>query len=340
MRFLISLLGDELPVKDGGAGGLEFLRDLFYSLYEGNLDSQRNQYADGVSLSESCMKSPMQFPGPLEECQKDLLTLVSRITHLGLLHEASLAVLNAQDHPITSLGSLIERVSGNAELTLVLSKSLSDDSGIVFIQDAVNFGFQAPPQTGRNLSLLTQALSSASDLNWVKLASELVRKIPHAPTQNRDLFNSLLSLNSQELSPWVDHWLSHPESGGVRFFNSFSKGLTAPVRNDILNLLSDLTPMSIELAKLLQSAKKLPSLETRELQQDTHAWFVALASENASQARADLNTWIKSPAFDEFCKLFGDQVFTTKAYNFLESVNQNPDSKVFLRSCQDFINVH
>ncbi len=340
LRFLLPLLTDELPKKDGGAGGLEFLRDLFYALYDGNSDAQRNSFADGVSLSDDCMQDPLSFPAPLPHCQKDLLTVISRVTHLGLLHQAGMAVINAQDHPVELLGHTIEKVSARAELASLFIQTLSDDSGIAFFKDAVDFGFQAPPATGKNLSLITQALSTVSDLTWIKLALELVPKLPHAPIQNRELFNSLLSMNTEELKPWIDFWLSHPESETVRFLNAASSKLSPAVRAETIQLLSDLTPISKDLAETLQSAKKLPSLETVRLKNDMHLWFKTLSTESATQTRVDLNHWVNSSRFDQFCTVFADPQWVSQAYKFLESVNQNPDSRIFLQSCEDFLNAH
>ena len=340
LRFLISLLGDELPVRDGGVGGLEFLRDLFYSLYEGNTDAQRNNFANGVSLRDECMDNPLEFANPNRNCQKDLLTMISRVTHLGLMHQAGVAILQAKDHPIDAVSSVIDRVSLNSDLADLFVKTLSSDGGIQFIEDSVDYGFQSPEGTAKNLSILTQMMTIPKDLTWVNLILEMIPKDPHFPAENKALINSLLSIKSEALKPWVDQWLANDQRPTPQFLNSVSKKLTPSTRADAIQLLLDLNPNSKTFAQYLTTAKNLPDLQSDRLSRDLNAWATRFADPSFSQSRGDLADWTLTPEFTKFCDVFSDSTFTAKAYNFLESVNQNADSKAFVQSCRDFLNLH
>lgn len=340
LRSMVSLLDEELPETDGGANGLIFLRDLFYSLYEGNTSNQKDAFANGVELDSDCLKDPMSFDSTVVKCQKDLLTLVPRITNLGLLHQAGVAVINHQDHPVSALSSIVERVANNEALANTAIASISADSGITLAKDAVEYGFQAPPGTGENLGLMVQVISTASNLNWAQWVLELMPKDARVLKQNQNLLNSLLSLNAEKLKPWVDYWLATPEAGTVQLLNTVSTHLDADTRSDLTQLMIDLTPTSNALADTVQSVKNLPGIELQSLTQDIEQWSKVLQQDSSTGVRADLAQWITGNSFDEFTRVFADAQFVDKAYNFLEAINQNPDSKLFLNYCKDFLNSH
>ncbi len=340
LRFLISLLTDELPVKDGGFGGMEFLRDLFYGLYEKNSDQQRDQFANGVSLRDACLDNPLRFSSTPVQCKKDLLTLIPRVTHLGLLHQAGLAILNHQDHPVDQISSLIERVAANPALTDSTVKLLSSANGIQLINDAVDFGFQAPNGIGISLGQFTQLLSTSADLNWVQLLLDIAAGNPHFIRDNQLLLNTLFTKNTEDFKPWLDFFLSHPNSPNVRMIQNISTRVNKEVRTDFVQWINEFSPHSNQTANALSKLKNLPALSQPQLNRDGHDWFITLASEQGRSTRVSLKNWIQSKQFDEFCAVFSDATFVSKTYNFLEAINQNPDSKIFLRSCEDFLNVH
>ena len=340
LRSLITLLDIELPIKDGGYGGLEFLRDVFYGLYEGNLSSQRDVFANGVDVGADCLKNPLTFQAPVQKCKSDLLTLVPRLTHLGVLHAASLSVLNQQDNPMDPIASIVNRISADDSLAAPLTKSVSDDSGIQFLEDAVDYGFQAPSNTATNLSLLVQVISVSSNLNWVPLASSLIPKAPHFPAENRALLNALLSIDTESFKPWVDHWLSTPTSGTDQFLNVLLSHLDAPTRTDTIQLLVDMTPNSNTLATAIEAVKKVPGFSAPNLKQDIQQWAIAMQSDSAASTRTRLGNWVTTPAFDQFCGVFSDSVLMGKTYNFLEAINQNSDSTLFVDYCKDFLDSH
>jgi hypothetical protein len=340
LRFLISLLADELPESDGGYGGLVVLRDIFYGLYEGNTDAQRDNFANGVDLGDACLQNPLNFAEPNSACQKDVLTMIPRITHLGLMHQAGISVLQAQDHPLNAVVSVINHVTDDTALSQQFVNAASSDAGLQFIRDAVDYGFQSPDGTAKNLSLLTQMVTIPKNLNWVNLALEIIPKAPHFPAQNKVLINSMLSIDADAMKPWVDHWLVEGTRPTPRFLNQVMTQLTPATRAEIIELLVELTPNSATFAQYFTSAKNLPDLHTKALKKDVNLWVSEFAGADLASTRSDLADWTLSPDFARFCDVFSDSTFTTKAYNFLESVNQNADAKIFLQSCRDFLNLH
>jgi hypothetical protein len=340
LRALIPLLQTELPVADGGNGGLIFLRDLFYSLYEANTDSQRNQFADGELLGSECLQNPLDFSVPLPNCQKDLLTVVSRVAHLGLLHEAGTSILQAKDNPISSVTSIIDRVVADPELNKQFVNSFSSDQGLQFLTDSVTYGFQSPIGTGKNLSMLAQLASIPKDLTWVNLAFEMIPKDMHFPSENQALIDAFLSIDSKSLDPWLDHWLADPKLPTPALINLLSQKLTPAVRNDLLTLLVELEPNSGAFAKYLVAAKNLPDLDSGALKKDVSIWATRFADPSMTATRANLSDWTLAPDFNQFCDVFSDSTLVSKAYNFLESINQNPDSKTFIDNAKQFIDTH
>ncbi len=335
-RSLISLLDDELPAKDGGFGGLEFLRDLFYSLYEADSSDQRNVFTNGVILDKECLQDPMSFPTPVSKCKNDLLTLIPRITRLGVLHAAAIAVLKHQDHPIDAIASLINRVSANSAINALFVKALSSDNGIVLAQDAVAFGFQAPDNSATGLNLAIQTIASTTNTNWINAVLEAPAKYPHVLADHRVLLNAVLSTDVTNLAPWVDRWVNTPSAPTVSLLNDVSINLDPGVRSDLIQFLKDLTPTSNALASVLQSVKKLPDLQNTTIRKDLSLWTKQLQADSSESTRKQLSQWVTSPGFDQFCSVFSDSVFLDKTYNFLEAINQNPDSKAFFQYCQDF----
>ena len=338
LRFLISLLQDELPPQNGGKGGLFFLRDLFYSLYDANSNSQRNQFSNGVLFPKECFNNPVSASDADPKCQSDLLGFVPRIAHLGLLHEASIAILQAQDHPVNAIASLLQRAVLRTDLTTRFVSTFSQDAGLQMVTDSVEFGFQAPLGTGKNLGLLAQLISIPADLNWSNLAFDLALQDPHFPSQNEALMNSLLETDATSFVPRLDHWLLDQKLPVPRLLELLSQKLTPAARNDIVNLLIDLTPQSQTLANDITAAKNVPELETPLLKQDAHLWAGKFANPAHAHVRQDLSQWTLHSDFDEFCGVFSDSTFTTKAYNFLESVKHNPDARAFFDSCQNLLN--
>lgn len=104
--------------------------------------------------------------------------------------------------------------------------------------------------------------------------------------------------------------------------------------------MKDLTPVSQDIASQIQTAKKLSQFESTQILEDLRQWPLLLARPSASPDRKLLKEWSESNYFDNACKIFSDSGGINEAYKFLESVNQNPDSKILLRSCKNFLDVH
>lgn len=338
LRFLIPLLDDEMPVKDGGHDGLVFLRDLFYSLYELNTDDQRGQFANGVSLNDVCLESPLAVRGQGQSCQKDLLTLVPRIAHLGLFHQAGMAVVQMQDHPIDAIGSMLTRVTQNKELSDLVVNVASSDAGTEFLVNSVEYGFQAPKGTGRNLSLIAQMLTLPNDLTWANLALELAQKDPRFPVENKALINTLLTVSAANLAPRIDHWTLDPKLPMREFLELFSKKLTPAARKDAISMVLDITTQSQTLAGYITTAKNLPAFETDHFKKDIHGWAEKFSSGEFDHTRNEFADWTEGAEFKQFCDVFSDSQFVIKAYNFLESANHDPGTQSFLESCREYLN--
>jgi hypothetical protein len=150
--------------------------------------------------------------------------------------------------------------------------------------------------------------------------------------------NSLLETDATSFVPRLDHWLLDQKLPVPRLLELLSQKLTPAARNDIVNLLIDLTPQSQTLANDITAAKNVPELETPLLKQDAHLWAGKFANPAHAHVRQDLSQWTLHSDFDEFCGVFSDSTFTTKAYNFLESVKHNPDARAFFDSCQNLLN--
>jgi hypothetical protein len=101
-----------------------------------------------------------------------------------------------------------------------------------------------------------------------------------------------------------------------------------------------LEPNSPAFAKDLVAAKNLPDLANDTLKKDVGTWATRFADPSLAQTRENLSAWTLTSDFNQFCGVFSDSTLVSKAYNFLESINQNPDSKSFINNAQHFIDAH
>jgi hypothetical protein len=341
LRFMVTLLERELPTADGGKNGLPLLRTLFYSIYDSNSGDQRDQFPNGVHLDRHCLTTPTTLDeGSADLCVEDNLTLIARITRLGLMHEAGISILNNQKSPVIPFLELANRVALNDDFAQSLGNFVATNAGLSMVESGVDLGFTTKKSLGDDLGSLVTLLSYAKDQTWLMSSLDLVKDYPTVISAYSPVIQESLSdrfLNSSALN----HYLrQHPESQLPAWLNSASSEFTHDVAMDVSKGLQVMAPHQKELTQIIAQIKSAPELNASEVRASFGDWFEILGSPSGDLPRDRMSTYVKNQNFDQFCDVFSDSEFVDKAYNFLESIHQNPDSSLFFQSCKEFLNLH
>jgi hypothetical protein len=97
---------------------------------------------------------------------------------------------------------------------------------------------------------------------------------------------------------------------------------------------------SLDEVGLVTELKKLgnySSIQNSTFKAKLEAWIERLGSPQMNDSRAQLQQWVKGSSFNHFCAAYSDSLLVSKTYRFLESINQNNDSRTFLNSCEEFL---
>jgi hypothetical protein len=340
LRFLISLLDRELLEKDNSSGGLAFLRDLFYSLYEANQLNQFDQLGNGVNVADVCLSDPSLSAAPLPACNKDLLTMIPRITRLGLLHQVGMTMMKNQNTASQSLVRTLNKLAPQTKITQKLADFVSTPDGIKTLQSGVDFGFESGEKTSAALAASVPLLDLIPNQNWVSALIDLVRQYPEVLKDDREVVEAALSGDGSTLRNITASIVQTPNAKALSWINDLSLNLNDALITELAGSLRELKPKASTLAPIVRSFYQLTPVNSSDLTQTMARWTDLLASEKARATRARLSSWAKESGFDEFCDVFSDSQFVDKTYNFLEEVHQNPDSRDFFKSCKQFMNVH
>jgi len=340
LRFLVSLLEDEVLQKDGGHGGLALMRDLFYSLYEANTNAQRGMTGNGLHISENCLKNPLQFQVTPAECQLDLLSLIPRITHLGLLHQAGLASLKADDNIIPAVGRILDHITQDPGLQNKLASLLGSNEGIRFTLKTKEFILQAPENTSEQLKPLLELLSIIPSSNWIHLGLELMERDPDFLLREKSWLNILVSSIPNSLQGRVDRYLQNSKLPTPQVLQGFISGLGGSERSEAIQILESMSQNSGELTVALETLSKTKDLENVKLMNDLRAWLQNLSKIQSVNQRTALSAWVRGSGFDHFCAVFSDTQLIHDSMMVLDSIHQNPDSLHFLEQCENFLKSH
>ncbi len=340
LRFLVSLLEDEVLPKDGGNGGLALMRDLFYSLYEANTNAQRGMTGNGLHISENCLKNPLQFQVTPPECQLDLLSLIPRITHLGLLHQAGLASLKADDNIIPAVGRILDHVTQDPGLQNQLASLLGSNEGVQFTLKTKEFMLQAPENTSEQLKPLLEILSIIPSSNWIHLGIELAERDPDFLLREKSWLNIVVSSIPNSLQGRVDRYLQNSKLPTPQVLQSFISGLGGSERSEAIQILQSISKNRSELTLALETLSKTKDLENVALINDLRAWLQNLSKIQSVNQRTALSAWVRGPGFGKFCDVFSDTQLIHDSMTVLDSIHQNPDSLHFLEQCENFLISH
>jgi|GEM_PF-3110151 len=333
LRFLLPLVDQEWKRMSEPSGGLALLRDLFYSLYEGNPDDSFDYFVNGVDEPDGCLSAPdtkAGSDGQRTTCHQDGLNLIPKITRLGLLHQASVAILNdPQSSAAFSIVDLVERIAQRSNDTDQISDFVSRPEGIDAVRSAVRFGFQWGTQTSSALSGIAVFLDRIPNSEWVSRLIELLKNEPDLLNDHSEPIAALLSGSGDSFRD--------PGPKTLAWAAEVSAKLPSAFVTELARSLRDLKPQSHDLAAAIRSLKSLPEIESPELKASFADWSERLGSDSGANARARLSNWLKASDYEDFCDVFSDSSFVDKAYNFLEQVHQNPDSRAFFQSCKRFL---
>jgi len=327
LRFLLPLIDREWERMTDSSGGLALLRDLFYSLYEGNPDNSFDYFVNGLNEPEGCLDALGTT------CRQDGLNLIPKITRLGLLHQASVAILkDPQSSSVFSLADLVDRIAQRPGDTDQISDFISRPEGIEAVRSAVRFGFQWGSQTSSALSGLAVFLDRIPNSEWISRLVQLLQTDPTLLSDHSEWIADLLSGDGDSFR--------NPGPKTLAWAGDVSTKLTPSFVTELSQSLRELKAQSHDLAVATRSLKSLPDIGSPELTTSLVDWSTRLGSKSGTNARRTLSGWVKASDYESFCDVFSDSSFVDKAYNFLEQVHQNPDSRAFFQSCKRFLDLH
>ena len=339
LRFLISLIDEELPPKDGGRDGLRLLRDLFYSLYSANHSAQIDNFPNDMVLPSECL-TPPPAEGALPQCQYDLLTLISRITRMGLLHQVGMNVLQNQNTSVPDFITVINRLAADPLLTQGTVDLTSSASGVTLLQSAKQFGFHAESGVGSSLASLVQIFSRLQSVHWLQSVLDLTAGYPSFLDDYGTPIRTTL-LRTQTALENANTYLTTTHSSKLKsWLDTLSSSSNSKLNQELLKMLEDLKPNAGKLTALSQQALDLPMINNASLKTVGVNWFETLSLSSSEPTRKKIANWVVNDEFNSFCDVFSDPTLVNQTYNFLESINQNPDSKTFFKAAESFINNH
>jgi hypothetical protein len=334
LRFLTQLFVQMQVREAGGNDGMRILRDLFYALYSTNPPRQADRFGKGADIPEACRRVPRSGPTP-EECRLDQLTLVPRMTRLGLLHQAG---LTAAFTPGSSLNETLQMLSEVSSLTPVknqLTAWLAQPRSTQTLLSIKNW-VAALPETASSdpLHIALKAGSQLRPYDWV---SSVISAFEAEPLLIEKLSEPLhLWVNSSTVpatepsawdrSPLFRAWTS---ARLVQMNPAASRELTA--------LFLTIARQPERLTSLIRQSRAVPDFNQPAIERELYRWLGKFASPDAAAERAALKRSIQGPKLDEFCDVFSDSPLVDKTYNFLERIHQNPDSDRFFATCRAFL---
>jgi hypothetical protein len=334
LRFMISLLEDELPVAQGGRGGLILMRDLFYSLDEGNTEEQRGRYGNALLTPSTCLKRSDLDNGSKLICKGDHLNLVPSITRLGLLHQASLAAIRSKSNALPAIDRLLNQWVKRDDLMSELVSFVSSQSGARAMELMPLFSSRLPKNSiGHVKAILDFSSLSLSDAP-IRILLSLLRMDPDYLVREQAWINSLLHTDSFPLQNRMKQWQKKPETPEFLFSVRLLNSITPAVRDDLVSALLSIRSDRDRLATLLSGEDH--SLN-QEITQDMKLWLDRLSTKRASTSRNTIANWIKGQDFEDFCDVFSDSGWIDQVSDALSTLHQNPDSLDVLRELQNFL---
>ncbi|MBS1959374.1 MAG: hypothetical protein JST80_07885 [Bdellovibrionales bacterium] len=333
LRFLVPLLDVMQPREAGGTDGLRVLRNLFYALYASTPSAQSDKFSNGVDLPASCLRAPDQTATP-RECKFDHLTLISRITRLGLLHEAGLSVAFNPESSVNDTLSTLVRISNDEEIkSQFVSWLVTPQSSRTLL--SVNKWVNSLPENVNAFRLhqLLKWVSRLEPYHWISSIFGAMNAEPNLLLEFSEPLTKFATMDdvgtsiddfdhSPAFSKWVGQEMSMVDGRAIQ---------------EIARFILALKDKSPEISKLLVEGGQIQDLADSQIRSDINTWLLKLSTPQASFARQGMKHFVLGKDFDTFCDAYSDTDLVGKAYNFLEKIHQNPDSGPFFATCRDFL---
>jgi hypothetical protein len=328
---LITLLKQELPVENGGKGGMTLIRDLFFSLYEMNTRTQKDSFWDGLRINSVCLPPPYSLTGPHPECKKDLLTLIPRIAYLGLLHNTGLAFIKQNQTVIESTVLILTQAAKDPLILQKLKDTLPRRAGVATLSDAIHLLGKLPGASIGKMSSAVRLVSKSENLNWAYLAIELARAHPSLIRKNEALIRAALeTLSSSPPGP-----ISRTMSDGITFFSS---GLTPELRAEWTTRFGQIESQSDSIARSIQNLSLTPAPRSQNLRDDWASALAFMGLPAQTSVRAGLSNWVRGPDFISVLDLYSDSDWSKSLGSVIQSLNRSHEFDVFLSRAQSFLN--
>jgi hypothetical protein len=317
LKSLLQFLDDEVPVSAGGKGGMEILRNVFYTIYASSPANLRDDFSSGMSLPVQCLAKPRA--NPTAACQFDSMDMLIRITRLGLFHQLGLnavqrnqnqaALLNMVDAAIVNNDQskkLFTWISSNEGLNVAYilfykflswegSASPADKEMMLrsFTTLAVNFDLFSPEGKRQIITLLSN--SSLNGLAKLLKKTDVLFKL-----LTKDVSLKMLTLTRPEIQK-LEGVLRQISGGAVdSSYVLLDKATDQP--ENLFSLLNAVDDISVAPASkpILQSI------------------VAKMATDNQALARQKVSEFIRTGGIRNFCDTFTDKTFFEGTLNFLD----------------------
>ena len=332
LRFLISLLDKELPDQNDG---IRVLRNLFYGLYAHNQESQFNQFPNGLQFDSSCLENPGNELKPI--CQFDNLTLISRLTRLGLIHQIGLSYLNQTNSPMPELINFVNRIASQETISNSISLFLNTKAAQTLLEDGLRFSFQTKSHPANSLSSIAKTASYIENLNWVNPFIAFVNHQPKIISKMTPLFETILEqdfINTQSLNLYASQ---NRNNTIIPYLNDLSSRLTPNLMIELSDLILHLENKQETASNLIINLHQIKPISSEILNESTQTILNRLSLPEQSTLRNSLSDYFNGTDLNRFCTVFTDAEIVNKTYIFLESFHQNPDSASFIQSLKNFL---
>ncbi len=336
-RFLISLLDEELPVEQGGKNGLRVIRDLFYSLYSMNQNSQRDHFPNGLSMPSKCFSDPL-MTGALSECNFDLMTLISRLSRLGALHQIGVHLLQDQKSSLGDLFVLLNRT--HSRLQDKITRLAHSKQALLLSNSLTRFAFETNSSVSRSMPPVMKVVSRLDATDWGEGLIDLLAFYPELISDYQPLIEPLLAKSDQNISRLSALFFDPSAPHFKSWLNQLSHGSELPLATELSGDLRDLSFSVKKLTPILEQSLDAPPVDSKDLNLILTSWLDVYSTDRGVGVRNRLADWINSTDFQHFCDLLGDPELVDDTYGFLAAINQNSDSRRFLERCSDFLHIH
>ena len=296
LGYMLSILDDDREMK--------LLRDLFYSIYENETNSQVGIYINGTKA--------------YQYTDIDLLEIIPKITRLGLLHQAGVAIASGNSISTSSILKVIDQtVMENKDQQL--ANFLVSKNGELFFKDLLSLAMNFNSKEDSNIAKLLSGISNIKNQQWLLFSLKQLEKFPNLiSTYSPSIHSMLMESEFSDLSPEMIDLLSK-------------------LSTDLDN-----SNLSVEVASLLKSVsgsqEDIKSVFSTKLSQDlTTDWIKLLAEVDHQSNRNQISTAIIGKSFDNFCDVFSDADLAQKTYKFLDNSNQNSGVLELLEECRRFL---